>query len=398
MKVLPSLPILAGALLAACSSSSNPAPPQAVPGDPGDLPLLGDQRIHLYVQEAYEGFSPAITGAVEGRYDELVAAGMDTARHLFDWADLEPSPGVYDTDLVIDAMTLRQAAGITAQFCNLVVLDSQDLTVPDYIRDLIDMGAAWDDPLITGAFTRLLDAVVPIMLDHDMYLLGLSNEPGGYFEDSPAGAASFDEFVSAAVAHAHSIEPELSCTLVFAGTDDPALPALMPHLDVASFNYYFYAPETDPSCLLGGTLALPLFRSIVASQVSGILDDMIAGSMGKLICIQEIGQSTGWNDMPQTLGPNAGLAAQEACFLALRDGLQARAQHFRTVCVWTLNDHTPAGIAYVGDALLADGFPQCYVDNLNEIFGPTGLVRSDTLASVKPAFAAFRGAVTFFAQ
>ncbi len=56
------------------------------------------------------------------------------------------------------------------------------------------------------------------------------------------------------------------------------------------------------------------------------------------------------------------------------------------------------GIAYVDDALLAEGFPRCYADNLNQTSGPTGLVRRDMGASVKPALEALRGAVVLFAQ
>ena len=98
--------------------------------DPSTMPLLPGERLHLYTQEAYEAFDPVVTAAVDSRYDELVDAGMDTARHLFDWADLEPAPGVYDLQDMIDAMDARSAAGIEHQFCNLVVIDSFGPVVP----------------------------------------------------------------------------------------------------------------------------------------------------------------------------------------------------------------------------------------------------------------------------
>jgi len=83
---------------------------------------------------------------------------------------------------------------------------------------------------------------------------------------------------------------------------------------------------------------------------------------------------------------------------ALRKALAARREHFRTVCVWQLNDNTREGIAYFTDVLLAEGFPECYANNLGEIFGPAGLVRSDADATPKPAFHEFKKAVAFFAD
>ncbi len=367
------------------------------PEDPATLPLLGDDQIHLYVQEAYEGFAPDITAAVEGRFTELVGAGMDTARHLFDWADLEPEPGVYDTQLVIDAMQYRASLGIEHQFCNLVVIDSEGTTVPPYVEDLLDSDAPWDDPQILQGFRGVLDVFVPLMLDRDMFMLGLSNEPSGYYEDTPLPAASFVGFIDDAVRHAHSLEPELACTVVFAGPADAAIGDLMPLLDVASFNDYFYVPVTEPTCLFGGTIPLPLFLSSGPGLVGTQLDELIAVAQGKLICIQEIGQATGWNDIPATLGPLAGLENQRACYESLRIELDARRDHFRTVCNWVLNDHTMPGMQWIVDALDAGGLPSCYSANVAEIFGPAGLVRSNPTASTKPAFFEFKNAVSFFA-
>lgn len=361
------------------------------------LPLLGDSRVHLYVQEAYEGFPPDVTQAVAGRHAELVAAGMDSARHLFDWGELEPAPGVYDTQAVITALDARRAAGIDHQFCNITVIDSGGPeALPPEIVDLLEAGVSWDDPRIIGRFAVLLDVVVPLMLDRDVYMLGVANEPGGYYEDDPAGAASFAAFVEAAINRIHAIEPRLAGTVVFAGPQDPSIPALLPLVDVATFNQYAYTLEPEPACQLAG-FVLPLARAAPPDAVAGLLDDLIAVADGKLICIQEFGQSTGWNDSAQSLGPDAGLANQRAVMTALADALAARPGQFRTVCIWTLNDHTPEGLDWLADALIAEGLPACYVANLVEAFGPAGLVRSDATASPKPAFEAFKQAVARFA-
>lgn len=364
----------------------------------GGLPLLGDTNVHLYAQEAYEAFPQDVTQAVAARHAELVAAGMDCARHLFDWKSLEPSPGTYDTTLVIRELDARLEAGIRHQFCNITVLDSFGVeSLPPYIEDLLAAGTPWDDPRITEAFAQLLDAVVPLMLERGTYMLGLANEPGGYYEDAPGQAASFAGFVRAAVEHVHSLEPRLACTVVFAGPEDPARPYLLPLVDVATFNRYAYTEEAEPSCTFEGA-PLSFGHAIPASGIGPLLDGLVAAAQGKLICIQEFGQSTGWNDSPQTLGPLAGLETQRRVIQALANGLQARSRHFRAVSIWTLNDHSRAGMQYLADALLAEGLPQCYADNLTEVFGPTGLVHSDATASPKPAFSAFKAAIARLAS
>ncbi len=361
--------------------------PLEASADPATLPLLGDSNLHLYTQRAYEGFGPATEAAVDARYDELIEAGMDTARHLFDWRDLETSPGNYDRQLVIDAMDALAARGIAHQFPNLVVIDSGGPVVPAYIESLLAGGASWDDPRITGAFAELLDVFVPIMLDRGMFMLGLSNEPGGYYEDEPAAAATFKGFIAAAVAHAHELEPDLSCTVVFAGPTDPAIPDLMPLSDVATFNTYFYRTQADPECRLDGS-ALPLFRSDTADNVSIYLDDLIAAADGRLVNIQEIGQASAG----ATLGPATSEANQAAVYAALIPALDARRTHFRTVCNWTLNDHQNAWEP-LGRALVDQGLPRCFADNVVDTFTETGLVRSDSTATPKPAFDIFKAGI-----
>lgn len=361
--------------------------------DPAALPLLGEEHVHLYVQEAYEGFSQDVMQAVAGRHAELVAGGMDCARHMLDWSALEPTPGSYDTQGLVEALDARVEAGVAHQFCNITVVDSfGPEALPDYVRDLLDAGVAWDDPQITGAFAELLDVVVPLMASRGVYMVGVANEPGGYYEDEPAEAASFGGFVQAAVARVHALNPALACTVVFAGAEDPAILELLSLVDVATFNCYAYAMVTQAGCQYEG-YALPLLHATPAEAVGGMLDALIAVADGKLICIQEFGQSTGWDDEPETLGPQAGLVNQGEVVRALAAALDARRAHFRTVCLWTLNDHSPAGMAYLVDELIGEGLPECYANNLAEAFGPTGLVRSDVTGSKKPAFAVFKAAV-----
>gem|GEM_PF-3116031 len=356
-------------------------------GDPASMPLLDEPGLRLYTQKAYESFDPAINAAVDARYEELIAAGMDTARHLFDWRDLEPGPGQYDIQLVREAMDALKTRGIEYQFANLVVLDSAGPVVPDYIEDLLAGGARWDDPRIIEPFAELLDVFIPIMLERGLFMLGLSNEPGGYYEDEPALAATFKGFIEAAVERAHLLEPDLAATVVFAGPTDPAIPDLMPLSDVASFNYYFYRPEPDPGCLIDGSPAA-LYVSDVAANVATYLDELIEAADGRLVNIQEIGQTSAG----ASTGPATSEANQAAVYAALVSALQARRSHIRTVCNWTLNDHREAWLP-LADALVGEGLPRCLADNFVDIFTETGLVRSDAAASPKPAFDIFKNAI-----
>lgn len=382
-------------LLAASSvvHGSQAALRQAANADPAALPLLGEQRVHLYVQEAYEGFSPEITGAVADRYAELVDAGMDCSRHMLDWADLEPSPGVYDLAGVIEALDERLDKGAPRQFVNITVIDSGGPeALPQFVQDLLAQGARWDDPRITGSFGDMLEAIVPAMVDRGVYMIGFANEAGGYYEDEPAAAASFEGFVRAAIDRTRTIEPTLATTVVFAGTTDASIPALMPLIDVAAFNWYAYEPEVAPSCSFFGE-ALPLWRATGPDGIPAVLDEMMRVSGDRLVCIQELGQATGWKSRPTTLGPLAGEPLQAQVIEALAEAVVERRHRFRTVCLWTLNDHTPAGVQYLVDAMLAEGLPQCFADNVAEIFGPTGIVESTPEARRKPAFESMRRAI-----
>ncbi|MEQ8317939.1 MAG: hypothetical protein RIE77_01365 [Phycisphaerales bacterium] len=366
---------------------------QAAEPDPTALPLLGEQRVHFYVQEAYEGFSPQITDAVADRYAELVDAGMDCSRHLLDWADLEPSPGVYDLAGVIEALDHRIDQGAPRQFVNITVIDTGGPeALPQYVQDLLAQGARWDDPRITGPFGAMLEAIVPAMVDRGVYMLGFANEASGYYEDEPAAAASFAGFVQAAIDRTRTIEPALSTTVVFAGTSDASIPALMPLIDVATFNWYAYEQEVEPSCRFFGE-ALPLWRATGPDGIPDVLDEMMRVSGDRFVCIQEIGQATGWTDRPTTLGPLAGEALQAQVIEAMAEAVIERRHRFRTVSLWTLNDHTPAGMQYVVDAILAEGLPTCYAENVGEIFGPTGIVESTPEARRKPAFESMRRAI-----
>lgn len=366
--------------------------------DPASLPLLPNEGVQLYVQEAYEGFPEDVTAAVAGRRAELVEAGMRGARHLFDWADLEPAPGEYDLDLASEALDERIEQGLPRQFVNISVIDSfGPERVPAYVEDLLASGARWDDPRIVGPFLALLDAIVPIMVDRGVYMVGFANEPGGYYEDRPAEAASFAGFVAAAIEHAQTIEPELAGTVVFAGADDASIPSLMPLIDVATFNAYAYRWVDESRCSLDGA-TFPALRPLGPREIGPLLDELVAASGGRLICIQEFGQSTGWEDRPTTLGPEAGPERQRAMLKGLAIALSARRAHFRTVCLWTLNDHTPAGVQYLVDAITAAGLPACFGEHMAEVFGPTGLVYSDAKATTKPAFEAFKHAIRHVQQ
>ncbi len=358
------------------------------------LTLLGSSSVHLYVQKAFESLPRDVSTAVAARHRELVRAGMTCSRHLFDWSDLQPQPDQINTQFVIDAMDARIQQGTPRQFVNITVVDSfGPEAIPDFVAKLLQQGVAWDDPRIVEPFEKMLSVLVPLMLERGMYMISFANEPGGYYENEPKAAAGFTRFIRQAIQHTRTLSDQLSITIVFAGHEDVSIPHLMPLVDVATFNQYAYTITPEPACTHLG-VALPFFRAIGPEGVASLLDQMIAVAGGRLICIQEFGQATGWNDAPQTLGPLAGLDTQRQVIEALIHALHERKKHFRTVCLWTLNDHTPAGMQYVADAIVQEGLPRCYAANIAEIFGPTGLVRSDATASPKPAFAVFKSALS----
>jgi hypothetical protein len=364
----------------------------SVHADPVTMPLLGDSEVHLYAHPAFSPFNPKITAAVEARFDELIGVGMDTCRYIPDWRDLEPSPGRYTPEELYADMENRASRGIKNHVVNICVVDAGDFNAPQYILDMIEAGKSWDDPKITTAFNKMLSATVPGMIQRGLCLLGLSNEP----VEEGAEAPGLPCFIESAIKHVHAkIHHDLSCTIAFAGPKDPSIPKLLHLCDVATFNCYLVVPKFDSACTWGEGIPVSLAQAAPPEAIGALFDELIEAAQGKLINIQEMGQATGFAGKPTSLGPLAGPENQAACYEAVKRALHTRKAHFRTVCNWSLNDHSEGTYDFLRKPLRDAGCPDCFIDNAIESWISTGLVLSDETATKKPAFDVFKEAVAF---
>jgi len=321
------------------------------------------------------GFEPPAPGTeatVQGHWDDAIAAGMDIGRVQVDWSELEPSPGVFVLDELEEDLQALEDDGLQIMV-TLSTIDSLEYTMP---ADLVDPqqplaladGMTFDDPIVTERFAALLDAVVPVVVEHGGFLITVGNEPDNHFEDNPAFAAEVAGFTAAAREHAATIDPTLaiSMTLTYGSVDTYAVSTqILDVVDVATFNFYCDGEGPD----IAGT---------VAPRMAAMLE--VAGN--KPVVIQELGCHAGWDDMPTMLGTSP--EAQAAFFEAVRDEMLAEPR-LRAAYVFQLLDWSPALTDLFAAELLAGGFDQTTIDFFTESLGTLGLCRwSD--ASCRPAW------------
>ncbi|MCG8081665.1 MAG: hypothetical protein JAY73_11700, partial [Candidatus Thiodiazotropha taylori] len=93
------------------------------PANPSTLPLLSSGG-HISLFKSFNAEQPAVTDtAMQARWNDALNQGMDVARIQVDWADLEPQPNQYNTDLLLEELMEMQQSGLQA-FVLLSTIDS----------------------------------------------------------------------------------------------------------------------------------------------------------------------------------------------------------------------------------------------------------------------------------
>ena len=99
--------------------------------------------------------SDYMRGAREEAFDRMRTTAVNHTHYAKVWAELEPSPGIYDTDEVglIAAETGRMRMAF-----NLRVLNAGGRSMPDAYKTL-----AWDSPQMVGHIIAVIKAIAPIL-------------------------------------------------------------------------------------------------------------------------------------------------------------------------------------------------------------------------------------------
>lgn len=325
----------------------------------------------------YGTFAPVPAEAapeLEERIAEATNAGMDVARVMVDWSEIEPGAGGYDLATLEDQLE-RVPAG-SRIFLTLGVTDTDRYAVPDdLLASDTELSVPLDDPDVIARYLAVLDTVLPdLIADHGLFALSVANEPDDLLTSRPAEeAASLASFTRAVSAHAKTQFPGLAVTLTISGPGVTNAPAFLPDLidatDIAAFNW---------SCLDFSTFNVTGVNSIPTD-----VEMLLQAADGRDIVIQELSCASGYTDQASSIGSSPEMQAEwfESFFTAMREAPQFRAAFVLDLVDW------PSDLAtQFTDFLRAEGLSGI-ADQYEEFLATWGLLRFDL--QPKPAWDVF---------
>ncbi|MGB1285340.1 MAG: hypothetical protein ACPG7F_02305 [Aggregatilineales bacterium] len=335
-----------------------------------ELPLLRDD-FHLGTT-FYGSADIPDDDRLSAQIQDASAAGMNGFAYYVDWADLEAQPGTYTLNDFEN--TLAWLAEMNIQpLVNITLIDIESLQLHPDLPDEVLL----DDPLIVDRLTRLLDEVVPLLLQYDGFVLLLGNEVDGYFATVPEEQlAAYARLINAARQHIHMISQELAVGVTLTGGEvfeqRAVFQALRPVTDTIPFNYYGLQTTLDDNWL--SLIDFDEIPGIIARYVE-IYDDTP-------IIIQELG-------CPASDLNESSLELQAACFEAFFEVIRAYPQ-IRYVAVFTMFDWDKTLCDIVVELLSSgedDALPELYINRQRGFLCNIGLLNADYTA--KPAWDIF---------
>lgn len=291
-----------------CAEEENPAENE-------QLPLLpAGQHAAVAYPEAYPAAQPVLNAA----YQECLIAGSDCGALAFKWSDLETTPGVIDTSDLEAALDIYQTLGLKV-YLTLRTIDTNNLTMPSDLVDssnpnLLANGRHFNDPVIVNRFNALLDAVVPLLVNHGGFYLAVGNEVNVYLSLYPAETTPFADFTAKARKYCDMLNPDLAvgANMTFGAVQYPSscLSPILNVCDVASFTYYPLNSDftvRNPSC------------------VAGDMDTLLDVVGDRPLLLQEVGYPAGYEPTPSN-GSTTEKQRQfvENLFAAVKDRPQIR--------------------------------------------------------------------------
>lgn len=333
---------------------------------PADAPLLAPGQ-HVTIQPTYAALSPELQAVVDSNWAEAKNRGMDIARTMHDWAGLDLGPGNVDLTDLIEELDGFQSEGLQV-FLTLPIVDSGEFVMPEDLLDPDDDirladGMALDDPVVVQRLTALLDEVVPVLIDHDVFALSLTNEPDAFLEDSFEHHQPLINLVSQARHHVRSLTPDLAvtATVTFDGLNDshPLSSGLADESDILAVNWYCASFE--------GSVKPP-------EQAAVDLDAILANAGPRHVFIQEFGCHSGFDGVPSHFG--ASLEHQRDWYVAAFEAMAARPR-IRGAAAFQMLDMAPEIWALYEEWLIGIGIEGEGLDIIREAFVTLGIVRYD---------------------
>jgi hypothetical protein len=364
------LSVLLTTFMGACSTTDVEPASDSPSTEAASVPLLSSG--FTLGTTLYGGADLPASGTAErALLETAVARGLHGFTYYVDWADLEPEPGRYAVATFTATLADLQRLGVRP-FVNITVGDIEDYNLPDGLADgqggLAD-GVSLGDPAVIERFGRLLDRVVPILLDHGGFALGVGNEVDARFDGPhPGERAAYVRFVEAARERVHAINPRLAVGVTltsFAVRDrSRTFRALRGVTDVIPVNY----GPIDADFFVREPEAINAdFQAVLSAYGEGP------------ILIQEL-------TCPSAPSMDASEEWQRACFERLFEEVDATPQ-VRFASVFTFQDLDAETCSLVRDLIFGDeldDLPDEVAERLSEYLCQLGVVTPD--GTPKPAW------------
>lgn len=311
------------------------------PSDPRTMPLLSPGQHTGFA--TYVPIEPGMESTFDDRVDEMTEAGLDIARVLINWSEIEVAPGEYDLSLLEEQLEAFDIPDLQVML-TLGVTDSIEYSIPSDLQESeLVLNQPIDDPAVIERYLDLLDAVLPALMDNStVFLLSVANEPNAVLEERPREEAeALGRFLSKVRDDVHENYSGLAVTLTLASDfNNPSAPEwgpLIDPMDVMAINV---------GCLDGG------FEAALDDSVPTMIELLLEVADGRQIVLQELSCASGWLDRPSDIG--ATTASQAAWFEAFFT-LAAAEPQIRAVYVLDLIDWPDSIASIFGDAIRAEG-------------------------------------------
>jgi hypothetical protein len=298
---------------------------------------------------------PATEDSINDRWNEAINAGMPVGRLQIDWMELEPQPGIYNKTALKNKLSELNDQNLQT----FLLISAYDSNGPELPTDLD--GLKMDNPVVIERFKKLMDWVIPMLVEYNGYIISITNEADNHFGEEPNLHVEILNFLKSVKRHVHSINNKMAVTVTIAegslDTDKPGITQIIEHCDVACWN--FYGAKEIPQT--------PYYKPQTENEIIHDIQRMLDISGDKNIVIQELGMWSGSDIL------NSSEEIQEKFFEVFFQQMEQE-ERIRSACVFQLVDWSPEVTDLFLQAFEDEELPQEFIDAFAESLETIGLI------------------------
>jgi len=363
LKLLISIVVILNMLFAGCEEENT------YPAELHSMPLFNEQQNIGMLIGFNESNPPQTEDSISARWDEAIEKGMRVARLQIDWTDLETEKDNYNKDLLRNSLQNHQQQGLQT-FLLISVYDSEGIVVPGYLGD-VNIGSN----SLQERFNKLMDWVIPMLINHDGFLISIANEPDNEMNEITGLAGQILNFYVTSRDHIHSIDKRMAVTITLTegGLDSniSGVDAILEEVDVVCWNFYGSKSAMES----------PWYLVQDEEEIRKDIQRMIQASKGKQIVIQELGLWSGGYIL------DSSLEIQNRFFEVFFSEME-KEESIRAAFVFQLVDWSPFATGVMLSLFEEGEVPQSFLDAFAESLRTIGLIRYED-GQRKPAWDTF---------